>query len=439
MGAGASSHPDFADEAAAIAAGKTTEEIEAWKASQATGDPAGYLGWRSAAVAATPPPVPELEEGADLQKESADMMHNVVEALKTNPVFLGEGPPVPALINPDADWSGFAHWLGARVAAANALGGPRMRVCWSGTMKELGRMPRWPQDAAHILDVEELCKTWAAKQDEKGKVDGRAMCISLFSHRWERPNIDPKEAHPDTPEGTKAKALAKYGSNGTCPIFHPHHTFDYFMWIDYAGIHQDDPRECVTGIAKLPAYISCCIEMIFYFTDKYEARAWTRLERCVAYTFAQSPLFVFIDENYASGDSGATKALDIDALVAANPAVFKKDEKTGGMLMEVKDPNAEDASITDPKDRKIIADLLNVIKTSTPLCPAMKMAMAASGSSETEASAFLQFGSTFMPVDTEHWKVDSEKNHAILEKRHTEAKFEGFKAGDKAGKVEVTA
>ena len=82
MGAGASSHPDFADEAAAIAAGKTTEEIEAWKASQATGDPAGYLGWRSAAVAATPPPVPELEEGADLQKESADMMHKVVEALK---------------------------------------------------------------------------------------------------------------------------------------------------------------------------------------------------------------------------------------------------------------------------------------------------------------------------------------------------------------------
>jgi hypothetical protein len=41
-----------------------------------------------------------------------------------------------------------------------------------------------------------------------------------------------------------------------------------------------------------------------------------------------------------------------------------------------------------------------------------------------------------MPVDTEHWKVDSEKNHAILEKRHTEAKFEGFKGGDK---VEVTA
>jgi len=84
MGAGASSHPDFADEAAALAAGKTEEEISAWKAAQVTATPSEsqYLGWRSAAVAGAPPPVLELEEGADLGAESATMMQKVVEALK---------------------------------------------------------------------------------------------------------------------------------------------------------------------------------------------------------------------------------------------------------------------------------------------------------------------------------------------------------------------
>ena len=84
-----------------------------------------------------------------------------------------------------------------------------MRVCWSGTMESLGRIPRWPQDQEHILDLEALCKEWAGKQNEKGKVDGRAMCISLFSHRWERPSMDPKEAHPDTVDGAKAKVRAR--------------------------------------------------------------------------------------------------------------------------------------------------------------------------------------------------------------------------------------
>lgn len=173
------------------------------------------------------------------------------------------------------------------------------------------------------------------------------------------------------------------------------------MWIDFAGIDQDNRRDMVLGISKLPAYISCCIEMIFYYTPQYESRAWTRVERCIAYTYVQSPLFVFIDGGYASTE----KALDIDDLVAKDPSCFMKEPKTGGLLMSVTNPNGDDANITDVRDRVIIQQLLDVIQSATPLCPAMKMAMgaaAAAGEGGTEASAFLKFkpdGETWMPVD----------------------------------------
>jgi hypothetical protein len=302
-----------------------------------------------------------------------------------------------------------------------------MRVVWHGTLKAIGHLPRWPQEHEHILDLESLCLEWMKRQDDMGKIDGRAMCVSLFSHRWERPSLNPSEAHPDTPDGSKAKALARYGESGTCPIFHPHHTFEYFFWIDFAGIDQDNRREKWLGISKLPVYISSCIEMIFFFSDNYEARAWTRMERCISYVYVQSPLFVFIDAEYTS----ATSSLPIDELVARHDC-FAKDENTGGLLLEVRDPLAEDASLTDPADKELICNLLEVIKHATPLCPAMKAVMAANAPAAEEggegvalnqgeveeAAAYLKFGGqTFMPVDTEHWALDCALNADILAKR----------------------
>ena len=101
-------------------------------------------------------------------------------------------------------------------------------MVWHGTIAQLGRLPRWPQDAAHILDAESVCEEWIKTCDAKGKVDGRALCMSLFSHRWSRPSLNPSEAFPDTAENDKAKALARYGKGGQCPIFAPHHEFDYY-------------------------------------------------------------------------------------------------------------------------------------------------------------------------------------------------------------------
>merc|ERR1712176_93014 len=170
------------------------------------------------------------------------------------------------------------------------------------------------------------------------------------------------------------------------------------------------------GVAKLPAYVASCIEMIFFYTPEYESRAWTRLERCIAYVYCQAPLFVFLNKNYAN----ATEALPIDDLVT-NDAAFSRHEATGGMLFEVKDPLAEDAGITDPADKQLIGDLLDTIKKATPLCPAIKAAMGAVPNVDPAALAgsALNFGSTFMPVDTEHWKVDSEKNAALLNLRRS--------------------
>lgn len=381
-----------------------------------------YLGWRRAAVAEPPEPL-QPEEGrasivagggeADVAQEAKEMMDGVLKTLGEG-VFLEDGPPIPYLMQPDADWSGFGPFILARLRAINALGGPRMRVVWSGTVAELGRLPQWPEDSEHILDLENVITEWIEHMDDRGKVDGRCLCVSIFSHRWSRPSLDPAEAHPDTVDNVKAAALAKYGERGTCPIFHPHHIFDYFYWIDCAGIDQADRRNKWLGIAKLPAYVATCIEMIFFHTPEYEARAWTRVERCIGYVYCQAPLFVFIDKDYAN----ATEALAIDDLVASNE-VFSKHLETGGMLFEIKDPLAEDAGITDPADRKLITDLLDTLMKATPLCPAMKMAMAAAWAGDgadpaAKAEAFLKFGSTFMPVDTEHWKVDSEKNKALL-------------------------
>ena len=74
-------------------------------------------------------------------------------------------------------------------------------------LAELGRLPQWPQDAEHILDLESCVVEWIKHQDDRGKVDGRCLCISIFSHRWSRPSLDPAEAHPDTVDHKKAAAL----------------------------------------------------------------------------------------------------------------------------------------------------------------------------------------------------------------------------------------
>ena len=193
----------------------------------------------------------------------------------------------------EADWTGFAEFQLAKIRAINALGGPRVMVVWSGTCTHLGRIPRYPQDADHILDGEAVLEEFLKQADERGKVlcsnaDGdmepRIFCLSMFSHRWERSHLDADQSYPDSSRNKKAQALAHYGLYGLCPVFQQHR-YDYYYWVDFSCINQDHYHEKLLGVAKLPGYISCAIEVIFFDsgTVDYEKRAWTRLERVLGF------------------------------------------------------------------------------------------------------------------------------------------------------------
>ena len=82
-----------------------------------------------------------------------------------------------------------------------------------------------------IIDLEDLLEAWQKRQDDRGKIGDRILCLSMFSHRWSRPSLDRDAAHPDTEDGLKARSLAEYGRGGTCSVF-PNHKFDYFFWIE---------------------------------------------------------------------------------------------------------------------------------------------------------------------------------------------------------------
>lgn len=58
------------------------------------------------------------------------------------------------LLEADADWTSLATMQRDKISAINALGGPRVMCVWSGTCAQLQRLPRYPDDVAHILDAE---------------------------------------------------------------------------------------------------------------------------------------------------------------------------------------------------------------------------------------------------------------------------------------------
>lgn len=306
---------------------------------------------------------------------------------KTNP------PPLHLLAPADSDWSGFAPWLLQRVNDINAVGGPRMRVVHWRTLADSGRLPRWPQDAALVLDLADLLEAWIARQDAFGKVDGRIVCLSMFSHRWETPNA------PDTPADLKARSLARYGEIGTCAVF-PDHRFDYFFWIDYCGVHQDDRLAKTLGAAKLPLYGASVVEILFFFTPEYEARAWTRLERAIGYVYAASPMFVYLDAQYLA----LSQPPNVAELCASH-ACFGRDAKTGGLTMAINDPLS--GALTDESDRELLRKMLRMLRASAPINAKLKASYAARAYGQAAA---VDLAASTLAVDTEHYRIDCEEH-----------------------------
>jgi hypothetical protein len=387
----------------------------------AAGSDTGYLEWR--AKATVPPP-----SSSEPLEQSESMANMVAMATKVEEYLSLEDSPhqktalttdswdIVRLLEADADWTSLATMQRDKISAINALGGPRVMCVWSGTCAQLQRLPRYPDDVAHILDAELLLDEAMRQMDDKGKVactniknkrEQRIPCLSMFSHRWERPDLDPSRAFPDSPSNKKAAALGYYGEAGVCPEF-AKHQWDYYYWIDYACIDQEDYDQKLLGIAKLPGYISCAIELIYYHsaTADYEARAWTRLERVLAFAYTWSPAFVHMDDDYPDRPLRGER---MRALIAKHPEVFHIDaqpDADGGeedatdshtMSMTITDPLGPETTITDPRDREYIARMCALVARTRILNPACK------------GGGQLELGKSRMPVDTLHSELDCEK------------------------------
>jgi len=362
----------------------------------------GYLGWREAALlsvdskisvyAASRDPLADhvVQKAGDIGNRVQDFLAS--DDVLSKPGFTPEG--VELLKQKDSDWRGFTQWLLNRIRSVNDLGGPRvMLVSWK-TLRNLGRFPMYPMESEHILDAERLLKEYARVQDEKGKVDGRVICFSFFSHRWERPSWE-GDAHPDTEDHKKAKALAMFGEFGTCPIFAPHHDFDYYFWVDYCSIDQVNPSPKELGVTKLCAYVAACIQMIMYDSEtaEYEPRAWTRLERMMGYTLCACPLFKYLDDSYPS------KPIEVDDIVSKRPETYAKSED-GKLLLRIRDPNGQDACYTSEEDLPIVRQLSGTVQDAMPINPARTW------HNVTE----LVYDECHIPLDTEHYGMDVAKH-----------------------------
>lgn len=364
------------------------------------------LGWY-ASFAVDVPKTANREEDPSVFEEADMLRGRVNEFLASDTVLKGgflTPEKVPELMKPDTkDWSGFAKFLLKRVQDCNALGGPRVHVVPWCSFEALGHVPQFPEpsDSKYILDAERLLEEWVKRQDAQGRVDGRVVCISFFSHRWERPSLSIEEAHPDTPEGKKAQAMMHYGKGGTCPIFSPTWTFEYFFWVDFAGVNQYDFREKMLGITMLSAWMSACSEIIIYnsSTADYEPRAWTRVERMLGYTYCISPLVVYLDDNFPK------KPANLEQIAKANPNTFVLDSATGCLQLRIRDPTCDGASALNPADARFIEELSKTILGAKPVNPARVW----TGVDK------LVFGETTIPLDTEHYAADVKAN-ARLEK-----------------------
>ena len=97
----------------------------------------------------------------------------------------------------------------------------------------------------------------------------------MGSHRWARPNGGgpDDQPHPDDECGSKALALVKYGRDGAR---------EKCFWIDFTCVDQDN---LAPGIAMLPLYTAMCDRFVFFESEEYHDRGWTRAERCIFATF----------------------------------------------------------------------------------------------------------------------------------------------------------
>jgi len=163
---------------------------------------------------------------------------------------------------------------------------------------------------------------------------GMNFSCHFFSHRWSRPSMNPKEAHPDDAQGLKAAVIARIGE--TMSEQNPQKPS--FFWVDYCCIDQD---QSLPGIQMLPIYIALCTDMqCFVSTPQYFERAWTRLERAIF----------------------AAIKLPVKAINFVHVGTYPKGARHGDMMnVLVDDPTT--GAITSQKDLEVVKYLAGFAKT----------------------------------------------------------------------------
>jgi hypothetical protein len=161
-----------------------------------------------------------------------------------------------------------------------------MRVVSFETFQDFGQLPRSSDRKTHEISV----------------LHGNAKLV-FISHRWFRPNEDPKIAHPDDEHNSKHKlvcaGIQKLAEQKKWNIQH------MYLWLDFCGVEQDDVALLTAGVASLRGYISVCDAVLIpsrevppagsewtvdRIAGEYGGRAWTRLESMSFYAVGSPEL-----------------------------------------------------------------------------------------------------------------------------------------------------
>jgi len=79
-----------------------------------------------------------------------------------------------------------------------------------------------------------------------------------------------------------------------------------------------------------------------------------------------------------------------------NPRAFSINEGTGALMLSIRDPLGDGASMLTPADKEFIGMLCEQVQKATPLNPARVWT----------GTGQLVFGETTIALDTEHYQVD---------------------------------
>ena len=183
-----------------------------------------------------------------------------------------------------------------------------------------------------------------------------AVELEFFSHRWARPywegcGFEPVRpsapAHPDDAQGSKAKALVKYGSEAAEAAAAAVDSGSGWrgekcFWIDYACVDQTDPAP---GIAMLPLYTALCERLLFHDSVEYDRRGWTRAERAIFAAF-NKPHFTAIGHKSSQ-----------------NMSLQRTDSKKKHITLKLADPARAPDPLSDPaKDGPILERLVGLAR-----------------------------------------------------------------------------